>query len=292
MAEPPRIAVTLPGDAPILVDLVRLASELDGRGETLRVVGGVAMTVWGIALNRPRGVTTDDIDAAVPAEAARSEGRLKAFAAALHAAARALAYAPAPKNRPADRFAFLTASDATVGRRKLEVLVEETPLGRLSKRPPPMRHLVEGEPEVALTAAVNPWLSLMPEPWTVVSAVCDTRRGTFEVPGCPGLFALKLRAVRDKQNRIEEERDTARRAHEIGRLARHLDDLALTRIWIDLSGERDALRSLAEAHPVVRAEARDAERWFLAADPSVVRETLERGLRVRSLDGVRGALAF
>jgi hypothetical protein len=292
VADDDPIEVALPADAPLFGDLVDFATALAEGGETLRVIGGVAVTVWGIALRQPRGAATNDIDAVVPNAALTDAGSARTYARRLAAAAAAAGYARPSHPKPAERFAFLRPNDGAAEPRKIEVMTPDTDLGRLSRRPPPMRHLVDDD-GLQLTAAVNPWLGLVPEPWTGVAATRQARRARFEIPSCPGLYLLKVRAIRDKQIRVAEEANAARRAHEIGRLARHLDDLVLIKGWIAGRDEFAALRRIADAAPHFRRETRDAEAWFLEVEPAVSAAVYARAPRAaRGPAAVRDALDF
>ena len=254
------IQVELPADVPIFEDLIVYADNLARRGESVRIIGGVAMTLWGLALARPRGVATNDIDAVVPSGAAADSDSARTFARNVHAATAAAGYALPADPKPAERFAFIRDSDyGEAGRRKIEMIVGRTTIGRTSKRPPPVRHLVEDDHGLRLSAAVNPWLELVPEPWTTVEIRHVDGRCRLEIPGCIGLYILKLRAVRDKQQRVAEEKDPTRKKFEITRLSRHLDDLALTRSWIALRNESDALRRATAVNEQVPLAAAAAE---------------------------------
>ncbi len=293
MADEHALQVTLPADAAIFGDLVSFAGELAKRGEIARVIGGVAVTAWGIALQEPRGVATNDIDAVVPPRATADEASLRTYARHLHAATAGAGYFPPKNPQPAERFAFLRAAADGGEPRKIELTSAESTLGRLSKRPPPVRHLLEDEDGLKLTVAVNPWLDLAPEPWTLVVSTHREAKANFEIPSCPALYLLKVKAVRDKQVRVAAEKNEKRRDHEIARLARHLDDLRLIKDWIESRGELPDLRRIAGDDPRVRQATNDAELWFLEITKDIAASVFERAPRIgRGQAGIRALLEF
>ncbi len=271
--------VTVDDSIELFDQLLRVAALAEKEGLPLRLIGGAAMQLWGHALNETRTMTSDLDWALTPAELPDTETartRLQALVSAL----RELGF-----ERPADwrpsrsgRFQFQHAD----GKIDVEFLCGEVSFGRRSRRDPAyeLAGLGDAEDPPAFYAARTPWIDKI-DRWLRVRVVGAERTAEVWIPNLTSLALLKLKAVRDKLQRVDEERDPKQLEYERGRLQRHGDDLLTLMRWLEERGEFVDLLDRVRKDVDVGSLSIESERRLLAIDPGRVHDhsTLRDGVR-------------
>lgn len=248
--------------------LLRVAALAEEQGLPLRLIGGVAMQIWGHARNEARAMTSD-LDWALTTADFPDRETASACLESLVPALRDLGF-----ERPAEwrssrsgRFQF----QHTSGRIDVEFLCGDFPFGRDSRRPPAyeLATLAEAEDPRAFYAAKTPWIDKV-DRWLPVRVLGTGRTADVWIPDLTSLALLKLKAVRDKLERVEAERDPEQLDYERGRLQRHGDDLLTLVRWLEERGEFVDLLDRVRADAEVARVAIESDQRLPAIQPERV----------------------
>lgn len=289
MGDTGKIHVTLDADTAIFEELGQFAMDFAGRGRELYVVGGMAVTIWGLYLNCPRVGMTGDIDSVLTSAVLRAD--VEAFARDLNEVLSTREY-----QRPEDWKDSRTGRFSYTGRDgvKFELLCGTPGIGKKSGTPPAHRLWIDPDTGEAVYAARTPWLDFV-DVWTDVAADCGPQTFHVKVPTLAGLTALKIGAVRDKQVRLVKvlasPKSDAQVQYERSRLALHAADVVLIREMIERAGVLPDLVALCNQHTRVRDAGTEAADWF--DDHPEERERVaaeQRNLPTGSNDAVQNAL--
>ncbi|QDU65301.1 hypothetical protein [Engelhardtia mirabilis] len=267
--------IELKGDVPLFVHLAEVASAAQERDLTLHLVGGAAMILWAGSLGTRREMTKD-LDWALVSDGLGNERRTIELAQELLGLMAVLGFERPEgwRQSRSGRFQFVHADDPIA----VEFLCGSPSVGRQSRRPPAweLAKLDGGPPH--FYAARTPWIEFIGE-WVEVRVLVGSRDALVSIPDLPSLALLKLKAVRDKQGRIDAERDSGRLEYEENRLRRHGHDLADLVSWCRRDGSFALLaRRVGELDEIGRT-ALEADKWFGRRSEIVERLELEGVVR-------------
>lgn len=252
----------LPGGQPLFRLLFDLAKHMDARQLRLRIIGGMALYFMHRQRNsNPR--TTADLDCAFPAEEWSSAEAARPKVLGLVSVLRddlGLKRDPSEKGRASRTSRF------TYGRpnreERIEILCGKLSFGERSKRLPAWR-LMEDESGNMVYASKVDWIDLVPE-WISIEIAQGEATTHLEIPGLAGMMVLKLKAVVDKLERVQEERKAERKDHEFGRLQRHAGDLICLVEWArSTPGAFREYQRVVDSSDEVRERSRRLRAWIL-----------------------------
>ncbi len=261
--------------------ILTVAALAKSEGLPLRLIGGAAMQLWGNSLSEARTMTKD-LDWALMAKDLSDEATAKQRLERLVPKLRALGF-----ERPRDwkpsrsgRFQFQRLE----GNVDVEFLCGDLPFGRPSRRGPAYElfQLDEGEDPPAFYAAKTPWIDKV-DPWLPVQVRGTARVSEVWIPSIPSLALLKLKAVRDKLERVGDEQEEVRVKFECGRLQRHGNDFLTLLRWAEARGEFVDVTARVRGDLEIGAVALESERRLNEIDPQLVREHEELRNGVRRL---------
>ncbi|MCA8981783.1 MAG: hypothetical protein KDC14_17270 [Planctomycetes bacterium] len=259
--------------------LLRVAALAEAEGLPLRLIGGAAMQLWGHVLNEARAMTSD-LDWVLTTTELSDIETARARLEPLVPALRELGFERPAERRSSrsGRFQFQHAG----GKIDVEFLCGNVPFGRCSRREPAYELVTLGDAEdpPAFYAAKTPWIDKI-ERWLRVHVVGTERSAMVWIPHLDSLALLKLKAVRDKLERVDSERDSERLEYERVRLQRHGDDLLTLMRWLEERGEFVDLLDRIRTDDEVRSVSNESERRLLVIDPAHVHDhaSLRNGLR-------------
>ncbi|MBL4772016.1 MAG: nucleotidyl transferase AbiEii/AbiGii toxin family protein [Planctomycetes bacterium] len=267
----------LPTRAPLFELLFAVAKRMNQTGQTLRIIGGLAMHCWHREMKSlPR--VTEDIDCAFPSEDWPSKREAEASILGLLAILDDLGLerpsGPKAKASRTARFTYARPGEPS----KIELICGSLSFGSASRRKPAWR-LLKLESGQVIYASRLDWLEIIPE-WVEVEFLVDDDRATVLIPSLAGLLLLKLKAVTDKLGRCDEEQDLARHAHELERLERHGGDLLVLFEWaLATGGTFPSYKAAKAANPAVRQSTEYLQERVLGAPPSQHLERMLADLR-------------
>lgn len=261
MASTTSITVDLDDRFPLFKALAAFASGFQGEEETLHVIGGMAITLWGIETGIRRQGITEDIDTVITATV--MDGNMAQYTRKIEKVTRKLGYAR-PDDWKQSRVARFQYKKKDGG--KLELLCGTPTVGRPSKRLPAHCLFEDKEKDIRLYAAKTDWIDCVSD-WVEVIGACGETSFSLRIPNLPALFALKIGAIRGKQERIDElgEKSPSKPRvveYELKRLAVHIGDAVLLRNIIDARGLIPALTELCKSYAPTRPAAIRAQDWF------------------------------
>lgn len=250
---------------PLFRHLAQVCSRAQAEGLSLRLVGGTAMLLWGKQLGRPREMTMD-LDCALLHRDAPDEIAAMTLAMKVWTLLAGLGFTRNEDDWRAsrkDRYCYRHTVDPVA----VELLCGSLSVGHASRRKPAWKIVDSPTGPPDFYAAHVPWLDFV-RSWIRVEARCGTLNFSAEIPDLAGMVVLKLRAVRDKIERVEHASGD-QIEHEKLRLRRHGQDCAVLVDWIDEQGEYPTLFSLVRSHAVIGDIAKEAVRWLFAHDELV-----------------------
>jgi hypothetical protein len=251
--------LTLDAGIPLFQRLAEVSAAAEREGHRLRFVGGTAMLLWGRHLHRPRSMTRD-LDCALLRKDLPDDATARSVASRFTDLLARLGF---KRNEAAwqasrkDRFRYQHESDQV----DFELLCGTLEVGRPSRREPAWEITKGLDGGMGFYAARVQWLDFV-RVWQGVKVLCPPHAAELEIPDLAGMAVLKLRAVADKIERIDQSNDESLE-HERGRLQRHGQDCSVLFDWIDERGELAALFALSREHAEIHEAARQATRWLL-----------------------------
>lgn len=251
--------LTLDPGVPLFQRLVEVSAAAEREGHRLRFVGGTAMLLWGRHLNRPRSMTRD-LDCALLRQDLPDDAAARSLASRLTDLLARLGF---KRNEAAwqasrmDRFRYQHERDQV----DFELLCGSLTVGRPSRREPAWEIAKGIDGGMGFYAARVQWLDFV-RAWQSVTVLTPPLAAELQIPDLPSMSVLKLRAVADKIDRIDQASEETL-AHERGRLQRHGQDCSALFDWIDERGELPALYALSREHAEIREAARQATRWLM-----------------------------
>ncbi len=224
----------------------------------------MAITLWGIETGIRRQGMTEDIDSVITATV--MSGDMAQYTKKIEKVTRELGYTR-PDNWRQSRVARFQYKKEGGG--KLELLCGTPTVGRPSKRPPAHCLFEDKEKDIRLYAAKTDWIDCLSD-WIVVKGKCGETSFSLRIPSLPALFALKIGAIRGKQERLDDlteeiPSNTANpkaAEYEARRLAVHTGDAVLLRSIIDARGLIPELTKLCKSYTPLRPAAISAQDWF------------------------------
>jgi hypothetical protein len=271
------VEVELNAGVPLFERLVELCAREEREGRVVRVIGGAAMLIWGRWLDE-RPSATRDIDCVIAGEDVPDPDAALALARGLVEGLAEMGF-----GRPEDwkssrtgRFSFASESEKVA----IEFLCGALPVGEGSRREPAWKVAPLPGDGPDFYAARNDWIELVAE-WVEATLVCGDSRAPVRVPSLSGLALLKIKAVGDKLERIDEEERVDQVEHEERRLQKHAGDLVLLMGWIDRRGEFAGLVEASRQDGVIVETCRGIAKRLLDDEELAGRlglESLERGL--------------